>query len=1144
MKKLIFLPLLFALVLAHAQTPTPSQRSPVSVIPIDANAWFKALKIPVYQDSAHAFAAMGIDSIGYIFKELKTSNVWIRDSNLVAGGHKWTLLGNGPGITQVFNKYATIITASDSISVDTSLVASKIWTNAHFLQAETDPVAALKTITVNQTSQRGIIVGGSAAQQLGTNPAWTIAPDTTVLLTTAVAANTYLPFTWNGNQIVVGNGNTAILNNAFIKFAWPAGHGNLLVKGPSLTFTDTSAGYAFQVGLSTSASSAVYAINNSSKAFGHGLNIYGDSVGLFVDGGTPTYFKSNGSAIFNAGVTLTAPSLGDNSTRAITSAWANSTFMPLGGSYHLVIQAGGGPGDTTLVTAHDSTIVVAAVRDSGVFHHYVNPDGSYTLYVANTGGGGVTQNLSFAGSATADTVNISAGGTPAIIPSYSHTRAGVVPASVGARLDSIIYLVRGPGHNIVRASYTKDTIEYKGLIIEDTTHKLNITLRGGDTTNVLDFNIDASGLAGTGTVDSVTISGSGAPIFTVTPSGNNTVNPSFNFAISSACAGCFLYNNTGGLAPPVYALPSLTGPSFANEATAIQLLHGNAIGNLFFGPVNMPTDVTGVMNAAQFPALTGPVTTVAGSLATSITNLAITNAMLAGGIDLTQKVTNTLPSNNGGTGVNNGGRTLTYAGNHTMAGAFSSTFTFTGTTSVTFPTSGTLLNTTGNGSALSGIPLSVAGTANQILVNNTTGSAQTGALTLTLVQNLAPANSPTFTNMTLSAMTTTGMTKYNSTTGAFSIGIAGSDYSGGTAALGTGILKSTTSTGALTIAVAADFPLLNQNTTGTAANVSGTPALPNGTTGTTQTVGDATTKLATDQFVANAVTAAAAAYYQIVQANGSNMTQRQHLNFGTEFTATDNSGNTSTDITVNAIAESKVTSLTTDLSAKAPLASPALTGTPTAPTAGGGTNTTQIATTAFVQSALGSYALLASPALTGTPTAPTAGGGTNSTQIATTAFVQNTLGSYAPLTSPAFLGTPTAPTAGGGTNTTQVATTAFVQTAISAIPNAFAGWQNITSAGTYTVTNSWVAISPPSSASVTLTLPASPTDGMPIEVYCGNGINTANVNLTINSGGAQGIDYNGSSALSTVTSATNAPGVHFSLVFSANNSTWYCNKIN
>ena len=43
------------------------------------------------------------------------------------------------------------------------------------------------------------------------------------------------------------------------------------------------------------------------------------------------------------------------------------------------------------------------------------------------------------------------------------------------------------------------------------------------------------------------------------------------------------------------------------------------------------------------------------------------------------------------------------------------------------------------------------------------------------------------------------------------------------------------------------------------------------------------------------------------------------------------------------------------LALKAPLASPALTGTPTAPTAAEGTNTTQLATTAFVQRAIGRF---------------------------------------------------------------------------------------------------------------------------------------------------------------------------------------------
>ena len=51
------------------------------------------------------------------------------------------------------------------------------------------------------------------------------------------------------------------------------------------------------------------------------------------------------------------------------------------------------------------------------------------------------------------------------------------------------------------------------------------------------------------------------------------------------------------------------------------------------------------------------------------------------------------------------------------------------------------------------------------------------------------------------------------------------------ATLATGILKNTTSTGIPSIAIATDFPLLNQSTTGTAANVSGIILPSNGGTG-------------------------------------------------------------------------------------------------------------------------------------------------------------------------------------------------------------------------------------------------------------------------------------------------------------------------
>ena len=161
------------------------------------------------------------------------------------------------------------------------------------------------------------------------------------------------------------------------------------------------------------------------------------------------------------------------------------------------------------------------------------------------------------------------------------------------------------------------------------------------------------------------------------------------------------------------------------------------------------------------------------------------------------------------------------------------------------------------------------------------------------------------------------------------------------------------------------------------------------------------------------------------------------------------------------------------LALKAPLASPTLTGTPAAPTADAGTNTTQIATTAFVQGELSGKAPTnhASSADTyGKATSTNYGhvklsdstsstsdmtGGVAATPKAVKAAydlangkqdpitvdasptedstnpvqsggVYDALALKAPLASPALSGTPTAPTASAGTNTTQIATTAFV----------------------------------------------------------------------------------------------------------------------
>jgi hypothetical protein len=145
-------------------------------------------------------------------------------------------------------------------------------------------------------------------------------------------------------------------------------------------------------------------------------------------------------------------------------------------------------------------------------------------------------------------------------------------------------------------------------------------------------------------------------------------------------------------------------------------------------------------------------------------------------------------------------------------------------------TTGTASNVTGivavaNGGTGTATPALVAGTNVSITgtwPNQTINSSNPGG-TVTSV-SVVSANG--FAGTVATATTTPAITVSTSITGvlkgngtAISAATVGTDYSVGTSALTTGILKSTTTTGALSIAVAADFPTLNQNTTGSAATL-------------------------------------------------------------------------------------------------------------------------------------------------------------------------------------------------------------------------------------------------------------------------------------------------------------------------------------
>jgi hypothetical protein len=223
-------------------------------------------------------------------------------------------------------------------------------------------------------------------------------------------------------------------------------------------------------------------------------------------------------------------------------------------------------------------------------------------------------------------------------------------------------------------------------------------------------------------------------------------------------------------------------------------------------------------------------------------------------------------------------------------------------------------------------------------------------------------------------------------------------------------------------------------------------------------------------------------------------------------------------VTANAPLSLTGTTLSIDLSAYAPLASPTFTGDPKAPTPLTADNDTSIATTAYVKSNLSSYqpldadltafaaitatgniyyrsaadtwtavtiggnlsfsagtlnagatvALLASPTFTGDPKAPTPATADNDTSIATTAYVQANLASYAPLASPALTGNPTAPTPTAGDNDTSIATTAFVNIkAGNYLPLAggtLTGTLTISSAGALVVQSTTTSSSPTTGA--------------------------------------------------------------------------------
>ncbi len=451
----------------------------------------------------------------------------------------------------------------------------------------------------------------------------------------------------------------------------------------------------------------------------------------------------------------------------------------------------------------------------------------------------------------------------------------------------------------------------------------------------------------------------------------------------------------------------LTGPAGPQGATGstgaagAQGIQGPTGATGAVGPAPAGTGIVTVNNGSlQTPGeLTGDVTTSGGGLTTTIGAAKVTNSMLAGSIELTSKVTGTLPVANGGTGV------------ATLTGYIKGTGTTAMTASASIPVADVLGAAPLASPTFTGTPAAPTATA---------GTSTTQVATTQFVTNaVSTATSGTFVDLT-TTQTVAGAKTFSSdiTVNGVKIGRgAGNDATNtavGRDALVTNIIGSyntsighksqyQSSAGFYNTAIGANamdrLTAGNNNVVlgGNAGRYFGVGTSNNNTDMTSSILIGYDTRPLADEGLNEIVIGTSAI------GNGSNTTTIG----GASTTDTYLKGNVHVS---NALKIAGGTPglgkvLTSDANGLASWTTPSTTATAysgTLPVANGGTGAATLTgyikgtgTTAMTASAsipvadvLGA-APLASPEFTGTPAAPTATAGTSSTQVATTEFVTN-----------------------------------------------------------------------------------------------------------------------------------------------------------
>ncbi|MFO0862814.1 MAG: hypothetical protein U0516_03770 [Candidatus Saccharibacteria bacterium] len=219
------------------------------------------------------------------------------------------------------------------------------------------------------------------------------------------------------------------------------------------------------------------------------------------------------------------------------------------------------------------------------------------------------------------------------------------------------------------------------------------------------------------------------------PTGINTITlPNSSGTVAVSATGPISLNALGNISCPTCATSSSAGDII--NGTGISLTGSTSSRLIGLGNVTIALNNTGVAASNYGTASSVPSFTVdAQGRLTAATNTAIA-------ISASQITSGTLPIARGGTNSGSIGSAGSIAYSNGSSYAFS-----------TVGSAGQLLTSNGAGAPSwttlsSSAVTSVTGTANQVLVNATTGVAQTGAITLTLPQDIGTGSNVTFNNVT------------------------------------------------------------------------------------------------------------------------------------------------------------------------------------------------------------------------------------------------------------------------------------------------------------------------------------------------------------------------------------------------------------